>query len=215
MRVCFRDVIVPLLSLALLGVAKGGDDAPKAGAEALEFFEAKVRPLFVERCFRCHGPEKQKGGLRLDSIEAIRKGGDSGPILKPGEPEESALIEAVVRRRRSMPPKKNFDDEEIALLVKWVRSVPPGPIRSYPRSRSPLHQATITAEQRAFWSFRPIEDPTPPIVSDTAAATTAIDRLILCRMRRRPAAEAVDGQEDIDTMRFVRLDRPASVARGS
>ena len=66
----------------------------KPTSQALEFFESKVRPVLAERCFRCHGPEKQKGGLRLDSREGMLKGSTSGPVIVPGQPEKSLVIEA-------------------------------------------------------------------------------------------------------------------------
>src|SRR3712207_9054363 len=78
---------------------------PSSGQEA-EFFEARVRPVLVESCFRCHGPQKQMSGLRLDSRAALLQGGDNGPALKPGDPENSALIQAVRHEgQRNMPPK--------------------------------------------------------------------------------------------------------------
>jgi hypothetical protein len=60
-----------------------------------EFFEARIRPILAENCFSCHGPKKQQSGLRLDSREGLLKGADSGPVVVPGRPEESPLIEAI------------------------------------------------------------------------------------------------------------------------
>src|SRR5262245_27352856 len=79
-----------------------------ADPKALEFFESKVRPLLAERCLECHGPEKQKGNLRLDSLAAILKGGDSGPALVAGKPEESLLVQAVgYTSDIKMPPSRS------------------------------------------------------------------------------------------------------------
>src|SRR4051812_42612981 len=88
----------PILGLILVfAVARisPAADAPAVPAEHGKFFETKVRPLLVENCVSCHGEKKQKGGLRLDSAEALRKGGKEGPVLLPGKPEESKLITAV------------------------------------------------------------------------------------------------------------------------
>src|SRR2546425_7633818 len=78
-------------------------------AEQIEFFENKIRPLFVEHCYGCHSEqaEKLKGGLRLDRPEAVLKGGDSGPVIVPGDPEASRLIKAVryTDPDLQMPPK--------------------------------------------------------------------------------------------------------------
>ena len=75
--------------------------APAIQLEQAEFFEAKIRPILVEHCFKCHGPEKQEAGLRLDSREAILRGTDAGPVVVPGHPEESPLIDAIGTARRS------------------------------------------------------------------------------------------------------------------
>src|SRR2546428_10780496 len=77
--------------------------------EQLDFFEKKVRPIFAERCFKCHSArsEKLKGGLLLDSREGAMKGGEDGPVITPGAPEKSKLIEAISYRNPDlqMPPK--------------------------------------------------------------------------------------------------------------
>ena len=80
--------------LALLLVQSG---AAQPTAEQIEFFENKIRPLFVEHCYSCHSEkaEKLKGGLRLDTAEGVLKGGTSGPVIVAGEPDASLLIKAV------------------------------------------------------------------------------------------------------------------------
>src|SRR5260370_3573063 len=71
-----------------------------------EFFEKQVRPVLVENCLSCHGPEKYKGGLRLDSREALLKGAESGPVVKPGDPDNSPLVQAIgYEGDIKMPPK--------------------------------------------------------------------------------------------------------------
>jgi mono/diheme cytochrome c family protein len=92
-------------------------------AAALEHFEKRVRPLFIERCHKCHASEKAKGGLRLDSAEAIRRGGESGPVLVPGKPEESRLIQAIRHQGGlKMPPDGKLTEAQIADLVQWIKS---------------------------------------------------------------------------------------------
>src|SRR4051794_25392371 len=87
---CWFGMGVLILMLAAPG--RAGEVAAKPGAEQVEFFESKVRPILVTRCLRCHGSEKQKGNLRLDSSDGMRSGGDSGPAVAPGDPEQSPLI---------------------------------------------------------------------------------------------------------------------------
>src|SRR6516225_6072962 len=80
--------------------------APAEARQAAEFFETHVRPVLAENCFRCHGAKKQKSGLRLDSLAAMRKGGENGPVLVAGKPDESKLIQAICYDGPlQMPPK--------------------------------------------------------------------------------------------------------------
>src|SRR3954468_14208025 len=81
--------------------------AAAADPKGVEFFEKRVRPILVERCYECHGEKKHKGGLRLDSAAAVLKGGDSGPALVPGKPEESRIIKGISWSDPDfqMPPK--------------------------------------------------------------------------------------------------------------
>ena len=102
-------------------VARATDDQPPADAAQVEFFEKQVRPLLVERCHSCHGPDEQKGSLRLDSQAAAMAGGDLGPAIVPGKPEESLLIEAIRRGEiLQMPPRNKLPDAEVEILTRWV-----------------------------------------------------------------------------------------------
>ena len=89
-------VFLVLATLAFLGSTRADDaTTPRPDPALVEFFEGKVRPVLEAHCINCHGPAKQKAGLRLDSRAALIKGGDSGPTIEPGRPEASRLIEAV------------------------------------------------------------------------------------------------------------------------
>src|SRR5947207_12119816 len=106
--------------------------AAQPAAEQLEFFENKIRPLFVEHCYSCHSEkaEKLKGGLRLDTPEALRKGGSSGAAIVPGDPDASLLIKAVRYEDPDlqMPSKeKKLPPEKIASLEVWVKMGAPLP----------------------------------------------------------------------------------------
>jgi mono/diheme cytochrome c family protein len=110
---------VPLLVVALLPTAL---DAQEPTAEQAEFFVKKVRPLLARSCFSCHGEMKSKNNLRLDSRTAALEGGDAGPALVPGKPDDSLLIQAVrYGGEIKMPPKGRLTDGEIADLVAWVK----------------------------------------------------------------------------------------------
>jgi mono/diheme cytochrome c family protein len=150
---------------------------PVARAEpAAEHFEKRVRPLLAEHCLACHGPGKAKGGLRLDSAAAMRRGGDSGPVVVPGKPDQSRLIEAVRRTAKlKMPPEDPLTERQIADLVEWVRTGavwPGGPV-------------TADAGQRDWWAFRPVHDPAPPTVRDGDWPTSPLDSFILARLEAK------------------------------
>src|SRR6187455_2029117 len=99
--------------------------------EERAFFEQKIRPILVSRCYSCHGPESKtfKGGLRLDVPSGWRKGGDSGePAIVPGKPEESPLIKAVKHDGLEMPPNSpKLPANEISELMRWVAMGAPDP----------------------------------------------------------------------------------------
>src|SRR3954453_7082718 len=97
-------LILLLLVLLIDGRAAETDDQRAAN----QFFEKEVRPVLVKRCYDCHGEKKKKGSLRMDDISFIKEGGDSGPALVPGKPDESLMIKAVHRVDPDfvMPPKE-------------------------------------------------------------------------------------------------------------
>ena len=102
---------------------------PDGAAAREKFFEQNVRPLLAERCYSCHATKKQKGGLRLDSIEAILKGGESGPAVVPGKPEESLLVAAINYAGPEMPPNGKLAPEKVAILTRWIALGAPWPRR--------------------------------------------------------------------------------------
>src|SRR5689334_5119444 len=107
--------------------------ASSAAAADLDpaFFETHVRPVLVERCYKCHSSTspKLKGGLRLDSLEGMLKGGDTGPAIVPGKPEESRMVVAIGYKDPDlqMPPKGKLTDEQVAAMTTWVKAGAPWP----------------------------------------------------------------------------------------
>ena len=104
--------------------------------EAIEYFESRIRPLLIQNCYECHSARAKdlQGGLRLDSREAIRKGGESGPALVPGDVEGSLLIRALRYEDHEMPPKGKLPAAVIAEFEHWVKIGGAGSARS-PRFR--------------------------------------------------------------------------------
>ncbi|MFO0956848.1 MAG: PSD1 and planctomycete cytochrome C domain-containing protein [Isosphaeraceae bacterium] len=171
-----------LVEVLLSGMVLSGP-VPDDVADA-DFFESKVRPILVARCVECHGPAKQKGGLRLDSSAAMQKGGDGGPIVAPGNPDESGLIEAIrYEGDTRMPPKGKMADAEIAIISDWVK-------RGAAWPTTPAIEASAEAKAspgREFWAFQPIADPGPP---DGPEALSAIDRFVQARLQAAGLAPA-------------------------
>ena len=150
----------------------------------IDFFEKEVRPLLVQRCQTCHGAEKPKGGLRLTSRSALLEGGGTGPAAVPGQPEQSLLVKAI-RHKDSpkMPPKERLADHDIDVLTRWVQMGLPWPDAD--KVIAGLGKFEITPEQRRFWSFQPVKDPSPPAVKDTSWPRTPIDRFVLAKMEAK------------------------------
>jgi mono/diheme cytochrome c family protein len=156
-----------------------------------EFFEARVRPVLAKSCFSCH-TSAPMGGLRLDSGESLLKGGDSGPAIVAGDPDKSLLIQVIrhSHERLKMPfGRDKLRNEEIADLAAWVKSG-----AAWPKATTPAAAATqsgayvITAEQRAFWSFRPVQKPSLPQVKDSSWPRSPIDFFILSKLEERGLA---------------------------
>src|SRR5271165_6611579 len=125
-----KQVLVVVLAAEFASAA--WCQAPPAGADqhpaaAEEFFETKVRPVLATNCFACH-TEAQSGGLRLDSREALLKGGSSGAVMVPGDPEKSLLIQAVRQTGElKMPKGGHLRKQEIDDLAEWVKMGAPWP----------------------------------------------------------------------------------------
>ena len=153
----------------------------------IEFFETKVRPVLSENCFRCHGEdaEERQAGLRLDGLAHILKGGESGPVIVPSEPDKSLVIEAVRYKNEdtSMPPSKKLRDEEIAALTEWVTMGAPWPGFDPEAMANDAPKKTATIDWDSFrqnhWSFRPIANPLPPSVGDRSWPKNEIDFFVL------------------------------------
>src|SRR6185436_11490441 len=129
MRFTLAAVATVLLCSVVLGQQQQ-QRAPQLTPEQVEFFEKKIRPIFVERCYKCHSAqaEKVKGGLLLDSRDGLLKGGESGPAIVPGDPEKSLLIRAIRQTDElRMPVKEKLPDEQIADFVSWIKMGAPDP----------------------------------------------------------------------------------------
>src|SRR5262249_18391309 len=116
---------LPIWALLVATPTVAQQESPAPTAEQIEFFEKRVRPGLVERCYECHSEraKKLKGGLFLDTRERLLKGGDSGPSIVAGDPEKSRIVKAIRwgDENLQMPPKGKLSDEQIADLEAWIR----------------------------------------------------------------------------------------------
>lgn len=150
--------------------------------EREDFFETRIRPVLVNACFRCHGDLKTSGTLRVDSREALLKGGDSGAAIVPGKPDESVLIRAIRREAdvSAMPPEKDkaLRPDQIDAFVTWIKNGAVWPAK------------TAKFEATKHWAFEPIRSAAPPEIQDKAWAKTNIDFFIRAKQEAagvRPA----------------------------
>ncbi len=152
-----------------------------------DFFEAEIRPLLAEHCWNCHGSETQWNGLRLDSIDAIMRGGDSGAALVPGNPDASLLYRAVLRNQGlEMPPEDPLSERQVQAIRIWIES----------GAAWPANSEAIKADDHGWkghWAFQPVQPCSPPPVSDPSWCRNEIDRFILSKLDSlglRPSTEA-------------------------
>jgi len=151
----------------------------RAQTDGADFFEKNVRPLFVQRCFACHGAgASPMGGLRLDSRESILKGGGRGPAVVPGKPKESLLIQAVRQTDDDlkMPPGKKLPDAEIAVLAQWIALGAPW---------SANQSATADPPAQKYWAFVPPQAPALPEVKHADWVKSPIDAFVLAGLEAK------------------------------
>ncbi len=172
--------------------------ALRADDGADRHFTDRVKPLLDLHCVSCHGPDKVKGGLRLDSREALLKGGDTGPALVPGQPEKSLLIQAVLHAKKEleMPPKEKLTTNDVAVLTRWIREGAP-----WPKAAAVAGAVAVPAGERIgdawhdprnpvvrifsgrrldLWSLKPVADPAPPPTATPVA--NPLDRFVLAKL---------------------------------
>ena len=174
-------IAVTALLISCFGVAWSQPAAQpeKLSPEVVEFFENAIRPILTDRCVRCHGAEKQKAGLRLDSREAMLKGSETGPVIMPGQPEKSLLIEAIHQKGElKMPPDEKLPAEAIANLTAWIKAGAPWP-------GGAMAKAPAVEAWKSHWAFQPVKKPTPTTVQHQDRVQTPIDVFILAELESR------------------------------
>jgi mono/diheme cytochrome c family protein len=174
----------------------------RAGEDPIAQFEQQVRPVLEKHCFECHGPDKQKGGLRLDLKQSMLAGGDSGePAIVPGSGAESQLVKFITSSDpdEKMPPKGDrLPPEQIAALTHWIDLGAHWPgvatgSGAVATQALPADGLVITDRDRAFWSFQPPRRSQPVLTGDASWVRQPMDRFVLARLREKglePSPEA-------------------------
>jgi hypothetical protein len=155
-----------------------------------KLFEEQIRPVLATKCIKCHGSKKQEGKLRLDSRAAMLKGGESGPALVPGKPNESLMIEAMRYESYEMPPTGQLPENVVAPFVDWIAGN-----AVWPDHGEPIREVSglITATDREWWAFQPLKKPTVPQASSDSWSHNEIDRFIVEQLNNKkllPAPQA-------------------------
>ena len=172
--------------LAFLLAALQPAAAQTVNPGATDFFENRIRPILANNCFGCH-TNSQLGGLRLDTLGGMKKGGKRGPAIAPGDPDNSLLIKAVRQTdpNLKMPYGGKLKASEIADLEAWVKAGAVWPASTASAVTSSKDgKYVITPERRNFWSFLPLHNPPVPEVKDAKWPKTPIDRFVLAALEK-------------------------------
>lgn len=156
------------------------------------FFESKIRPVLVKQCYECHSQTSKKlgGKLLLDAPSEMIAGGESGPAVIPGKPDESLIVQAVRYDGLEMPPKKRLPDNIVNDFAEWVKMGAPDP-------RTEPSRVVKKAPQEPLWSLKPISDPKPPKVQNTAWPRQSLDAFILAKIEQNGLQPAPDAEKAI------------------
>ena len=217
--------LLSILSLALVLIPRAsGEPATSSDDLRMKFFENRIRPLLVERCFECHAGDNTEGGLRLDADSLTSKGGDSGPAVVAGQPEKSLLVAAIRYEELEMPPDEPLSSQEKTDIEQWIRDGAYWPARE----GSSTEQAEL--EVADWWAAEPLAPGQVPQAPATVNSRQPIDRYIDRRLEeaglhRAPVADRSRQIRRLSydllglpptpeaTERFLRDDRPGAYRR--
>lgn len=197
--------------LSLVSVGRAAD-SPAFDPSSIEFFEKEVRPILANRCFECHGEKGEpKGGLRLDSRDAVLKGGDTGAAVVLDKPAESLFVSSInYGDIYQMPPKSKLPPSEIAVLTKWVEMGIPWPKEA--AKAGTVKPFDLVARASEHWCWQPPKPVQPPTVTNAAWPLSDVDRFILAKLEAKglTPAEAADRRTLIRRVYFDLIGLPPS-----
>lgn len=157
------------------------------------FFESKIRPVLVKQCYECHsqGAKKLGGKLLLDAPSEMIAGGESGPALIPGKPDESLIIKAVRYEDPEMPPKQRLPEQVVNDFVEWVKMGAPDPRTEVAKATKP------SAPKEPLWSLKPVTNPAPPSVKQRDWPRDAMDAFVLAKLEVKSLTPAADAPREV------------------
>ncbi|KLU02364.1 putative transmembrane protein [Rhodopirellula islandica] len=176
-------VVAALLLACELPVAAG-----EPSVATRDQFEQHVRPMLLSSCIKCHDDNKQEGGLNLTTLEGLLRGGDTGPAIVPGNPDESLLLEALRYESFEMPPSGPLEDSMVEGIAAWVAAG-----ADWPNGLQLKKISKIDEHDRDWWCFQPVGDPSVPEVDDKGWCRNEIDHFVFQRLAEdnvHPASEA-------------------------
>ncbi|MEZ6045272.1 MAG: DUF1549 domain-containing protein [Planctomycetaceae bacterium] len=183
--------------------------------EKLDFFEKKIRPILIAKCYECHsqGSAKLEGGLLLDSRKGVLTGGESGPVLIAGNPAESLLLSAIRHESFEMPPDEKLSDEVIADFEHWIET---GAIDPRDQPPSPTEAAELAwqaklAERSRWWSLQPPVSHQPPVAANPEWNKEPVDQFIFAKLSDsglEPSPDSADAETLLRRLSFVLTGLP-------
>ncbi|WP_238388805.1 PSD1 and planctomycete cytochrome C domain-containing protein [Roseimaritima ulvae] len=164
----------------------------------VQFFETKIRPILVKHCYECHSTEsgKARGGLRVDTRDALQQGGDSGPALRGRSARDSLLYQFITYEGDyQMPPKGKLPDDVIADLRRWIEMGAPDPrvVENVPDVRTEID----VAAGRRFWAYQPPKHVSPPAVTNVSWPRHDLDRFVLAKLESRGLKPVADAEAQV------------------
>src|ERR1700687_5987378 len=149
------------------------------GADPVDYLR-DLKPILSQHCYSCHGAQKQKSGLRLDTVATARKGGNLGPAIVPGKSEESLLVQAVTGADENLPRipfhKPPLKSSESALLKTWIDQGAKAPDNERLES--------VATGKTKHWAFQPLSRPVEPAITNLGWVRNPIDRFVLARLEK-------------------------------
>ncbi|MEO7413711.1 MAG: PSD1 and planctomycete cytochrome C domain-containing protein [Opitutaceae bacterium] len=194
-KIAFYLTVVVLAGFSGLDASSAEAGAQKPAEltkENTEFFESRIRPVLVERCYECHSTQAKRvrGGLLLDSQPGIAEGGANGPVIVPGDLENSPLIHAIrwTDSDFAMPPRDKLTAQQVENFEQWVKMGAPDPrIEAVSKEGDKAKTRDLSAD-RNWWAFRPVTETNAPRVIQSAWGKKRIDAFVLRALETKELA---------------------------